>query len=202
MSKDHVIGLASLPGAGKGEIAKELTKLGVEHLHIGGVVRSIAEEAGFVPKGNTREAYLPFWAEYAYEHGQGWLAELAMEKAVETDSILLLDGVRIPADAEMLTKDVNSSMVWLEGNLTTLAERVDKRGRGEDAELTEGKILAKMQNDLADKGSFSMGAVRSASQLFLLPVPEIEDPEHRADYYIKLAKHILDICGLASNSPE
>jgi len=39
MSRGYVIGLAALPATGKGELAEQLVPLGVEHLHIGSIVR-------------------------------------------------------------------------------------------------------------------------------------------------------------------
>jgi cytidylate kinase len=137
MSKGHVIGLASLPGAGKQGIAQGLLELGVEHLHIGTVVRATAKENGFVPKDDSREAYLPFWGEFAKKHGQEWLARLALDTAAKTGSTILLDGVRIPADAEVISRTDDGSMVWLEGDLGTLAQRVVGRNRIEDIGLSD-----------------------------------------------------------------
>lgn len=202
MSKGHVIGLASLPGAGKEGIAQGLIKLGVEHLHIGTVVRSTARENGFVPKDDSREAYLPFWGEYAKEQGQDWLARLALKTADETGSTILLDGVRIPKDAEIISEANNGHMVWLGGNLDVLARRVVVRNRIEDEGITESEYVVKMKKDLAGEGHFPMGSVRDASELFLLPVPEIEDPAGRTAYYDQLARHVLDICGLTPTLAE
>lgn len=197
MSSGHVIGLGSLPGAGKGELAEQLSELGAEQLHVGTLVRITARNNGFVPTEETREAYLPFWGDYSQEHGQDWLAKIAFAAAQESGSLVLLDGVRIPADAIAIANASNGTMVWLESDLENVARRVLARGRKEDANITDvADYVAKMQADLANDGNFSMGAVRAASEVFLLPAPELPDPSNRAGYYNSLAQHVLGICEL------
>lgn len=84
MSRGHVIGLGSLQGAGKSELAEQVVSLGAEYLHVGTIVRATAQANGFVPAEETREAYLPFWGQYTKNHGQDWLARVAFEAAEES----------------------------------------------------------------------------------------------------------------------
>jgi hypothetical protein len=196
MSRGYVIGLGSLPGAGKGELAEQAVLLGVEQLHVGSIVRATALANGFVPTDETREAYLPFWGEYSQEHGQDWLARIAFQAAEEKDLPVILDGVRIPADAQTIASAPNGTMSWLQGDLTSLARRVLARGRIEDVGIVDvHSYVEAMQKELAGEGNFSMGAVREASEVFLL-APEISDETERTKYYSSLATHLLDLCDL------
>lgn len=203
MPYGHVIGLGSLPGAGKGELAKQLSGINVEHLHVGTIVRSMARYNGFIPAEETREAYLPFWTEYSKKHGPDWLARTAFQLAEASERCVLLDGVRIPADAEAIAKADNGTMVWLECDPRIVARRVLSRGRIEDMGISSiDDYVARMQEDLDGTGNFSMGAVRDASEIFLLPVPEIDNQSARVEHYRSLAKHLLDVCGLSLDSTK
>lgn len=195
MSRGVVIGLASLPGAGKGELAVQLELLGAEHFHVGNVVRATAQANDFKPEGNAREAYLPFWRVYSAEHGENWLARLAMAHATEKQCPVVVDGVRIAADAETIAS--TGTMYWLHGDLPTLAERVIKRSRVEDGNtLSVDDYVEVMERDLANMGNFSMGAVRELCTIHLLPVPEIQGEIERAENYHRLAVHVLETSGL------
>ncbi len=198
MSQTSVIGLGALAGAGKGELSEQLIQFGVDYMHIGTVVRSTAQANGFIPENDGREAYLPFWGEYAQEHGQDWLSKLAFERAKEIGRPVLLDGVRIPADAEVITASPNGLMCWLEADIETIADRAIRRARADDLGLSREDFIEKMQKDLSGEGSFSMGAVRDASELFLLRTPEIDDLLERATYYHSLAQHVLAASGMTS----
>lgn len=192
MSRNTVIGLASLPGAGKGELAEQLALLGVEHMHVGSVVRATAESNGFVPVEETREAYLPFWQQYSQDHGQDWLARIAIRSAEENKRPVLMDGVRIPADVETIA--LQGVMLWLHADLPNLANRIISRQRVEDQKtLTVDAYIDVMQKDLANKGNFSMGEIRGLCTTALLPVPTITDSSDRADHYHDLAEHILEL---------
>ncbi len=194
MLSGKVIGLGSLPGAGKGELAEQLSRQGVQHLHVGTLVRSTANDYGFAPVNQTREAYLPFWAEHAKTHRNNWLAKIAFKIAHKQNSIVLLDGVRIPADAQSIAQANNGTMAWLQGDLPTLANRVLSRQRIEDEGIRAAEdYVDAMQKELDGKGNFSMGAVRNASEVFLLPIPDIADLDNRSAYYGRLASHLLAI---------
>lgn len=199
MIRPFVIGLGALPGAGKGELAQQLAVHGVEHLHVGTIVRSTARVNGFAPAEETREAYLPFWGEYSKIHGQDWLARVAFQTAAEKEVPVTLDGIRIPADAKTIAESEDGLMCWLEGELTTLAQRAIRRARIEDAKITTiQEHVDIMSRDLSDNGAFSMGGVRDASELGLLPIPEIPDVTARQKHYEQLAHHLLTVCGLSS----
>lgn len=199
MSRGYVIGLGSLPGAGKGQLAEQFSLLGIKPVNIGSIVYSTANANGFFPEKETREAYLPFWREYAEVHGQDWIARIAFQTAEETESRVLLEGVRIPADAHAIGQAANGTMVWLESDLPTVARRVLARGRTEDAGLlSAADYIAKAQRELADEGNFQMGAIRDLSEISLLPTPEISDLAERASYYNSLARHVLLACNLLS----
>ena len=202
MSQGFVIGLGALAGAGKGELSEQLVTLGLDYMHVGSVVRSAAKENGFIPENDGREAYLPFWGEYAKEHGQNWLSQLAFERAKTIGGPVLLDGVRIPADAEEIAASPSGLMCWLDADIETIADRATLRARSDDLGLSRDDFIAKMQRDLNGEGSFSMGAVRNASELFLVRTPQIDDPIERAAYYRGLAQHVLDACTIASNSAK
>ncbi len=191
MSRGVVIGLASLPGAGKGELAVQLELLGAEHFHVGDVVRTTAQANDFEPEVNAREAYLPFWRLYSAEHGENWLARLAMAHAEEKQRPVVVDGVRIAADAETIASA--GTMYWLHGDLPILGKRVLKRSRAEDHEIVSvDEYVEAMKRDLADMGNFSMGAVRELCTIHLLPIPEIQDEVERAENYHKLAVYVLE----------
>lgn len=190
ISSPYVIGLASLPGAGKGQLAEQLASLDVGYLHVGSLVRSTAQANGFVPAEETRQAYLPFWREYSSEHGQDWLARIALQAAEDTKRPVVMDGVRIVADA--ITIAAHGVMAWLEADLPTLAERVMERNKIEDRGIgsIEDYVTA-MNKELAGVGNFSMGDIRDLCTLHLLPIPQIQDTALRAAHYHSLAEYVL-----------
>lgn len=195
MSKGFVIGLGAVANAGKSELAEQFVELGTEYMHIGSMVRSAAEDNGFIPADSSREAYLPFWEQHAATHGENWISEIAFKCAHDVGGPVLLDGVRILTDAQEIADRHNGCMVWLEGNLDTIARRAVLRARDDDAGLTEQEFKLKMQRDLDGEGGFSMGAIRAASEVYLLPTPQIEDITERAAYNNALARHVMNICG-------
>jgi cytidylate kinase len=197
MSRGHVIGLGSLPGAGKGALVEQLEARGVHHLHVGTIVRQAAEHNGFVPEDETREAYLPFWREHASRHGNDWLARIAFATASDLKSPVVLDGVRIKADANAIKGAKNATMVWLDGDLPVLAQRLLDRGRIEDAgvQTVEDHITA-LQAQLDSRGEFDLGGVRELAEISLFPTVQIEDLEQRQLYNGRIADNLLDLCNL------
>ena len=196
MSRGYVIGLGSLPGAGKSALTEQLVTRGLEHLHVGTIVRSIAADQGFIPADNTREAYLPFWREYAAEHGQDWLAKIAFSTANDKKAGVVLDGVRIPADAQTVRRANNGKLIWIDGDLPVLAQRLLDRDRVEDAELeTLEAHTEALQRQLDDTSGFSLGAVRELAEIRLFPTVQIDDLTARQQYYGRQAASLIDLCG-------
>lgn len=191
-----VIGIAGLAGAGKGSLAAQLALLGLEHFNGGEVVRATARANDFVPEDATRDAYMPFWREYSMQHGDDWLSRLAFAKAAEKQSPVVFDGVRILADAEAIT--AQGPMYWMRAELPVLAGRVMLRARKDDQHITTTEHYVEiMQKDLTNTGIFQMGAIRETCTAHLLPVPEIQNEDARAEAYHHLAKHVLKITGLS-----
>lgn len=199
MAHGVVIGLASVQGGGKGELVKPLVFAGAEHFHLGTVVRDTARANGFVPEEETREAYLPFWKEYSADYGENWLAKLAMAHAQEKEVAIVVDGVRIAADAGTIAEV--GTMFWMHTDLRAVAERVVRRAREEDQNTTTvEECIESMESDLAGTGHFSMGTVRDLCTVHLLPVPEIEDETARAEAYRAQAMFVLETSGARERS--
>lgn len=197
MSRGYVIGLGSLPGAGKGALVEQLEARGVRHLHVGTMVRQAAESNGFIPEDETREAYLPFWREHASRHGNDWLARIAFATAKDLKSPVVLDGVRIKADAQAIKDTKNATMVWLDGDLPVLAQRLLDRGRVEDVGIqTVEDHITSLQAQLDGRGEFDLGGVRELADINLFPTVQIEDLEKRQLYNGRIADSLLDLCNL------
>lgn len=187
-----LIGLAGPEGAGKSDLSEALAELGCERFYVGDAVRQRAAAEGFVPQDHTREAYLPFYRQVAAQEGPDWIAQVAYSRYLETGATIVIDGVRIPADAEYVASR-RGLMLYLHGDREQLDQRLRARGRPED-------MPNDADQDQTDKQTFGLNEVAAHAEHFVLPMEHVADEKLRKQCYRDLGEYILDT--LATDSVQ
>jgi dephospho-CoA kinase len=139
-----VIGLVGELASGKNEVAKKLLKnLNSQSITLSDILRQVALEEG---EPHPDRQYLQDLGDrLRQEFGGQILVELAMERAIESD-LLIIIGIRNPVEAECVKKN-GGDIVAIRADQEVRFQRMLKRGRSDDPKTWE-EFLEMEQRDL------------------------------------------------------
>lgn len=146
----HVFGTVGLPGSGKStftDVAKDISE-NVETTSLGDIVRKLASEEGHT----TSDAIGNFASRMREEHGQGIFAEKLIEEMdFDDDTILVIDGIRSPAEIEQLrgTTDCECTVVYIKVDSRIRYERIVDRGREDEDQMTYEDFLQRDNREIS-----------------------------------------------------
>jgi dCMP deaminase len=154
-----IIGVAGPNGAGKGEVVRYLADRSFCALSLSDVIRDVLRERGIE---ESREEMIRAGRELRAEGGAGVLAEI-LAKQLQPERNYAIDSLRHPAEVEVLrASGVPFSLVWIDAEIETRFERMQRRGRQGDpttvAELRE--LEARELGDAGDPAAQQLLAVR------------------------------------------
>lgn len=146
----HVFGTVGLPGSGKStfaDVAEDISE-NVEVTSLGDIVRKLASEEGHT----TSDAIGSFATRMREEHGQGIFAEKLIEEMdFDDDTILIIDGIRSPAEIGQLrsTTDCECTVVHIKVDSQTRYERIVSRGREDEDQMTYEDFLERDNREIS-----------------------------------------------------
>ncbi len=123
-----LIGLTGPNAAGKGAVAKYLTKQGFTCLSLSDVLR---EELSGRGQQIEREALVALGNEFRERSGPGVLAEKILERIIAGRSYVI-DSIRHPAEVEVLKRRTDFHLVRVNAPVRVRFERTRRRGREND----------------------------------------------------------------------
>lgn len=143
-----VIGLTGTIGAGK-KLVKEilLRSFNCYYVTLSEIIRGELEKK----KGNfNRTSLQDMGNELRQKYGGHILAKLAVEYLPRDKELIIVDGIRNPAEAEWLRKNFGADFVWIgvDAPEKVRFERVQKRGSFRDPKTWEEFLVM----DKRDKG--------------------------------------------------
>lgn len=147
-----IIGLTGTLSSGKGEVAKFLKEKGFVYLSLSDELRQIAMQEK-IPL--TRENLQDLGNKKREERGAGVLAELVSDKIINQQYVkAIVDGIRNPAEIEILKKISNFFLVAVDALQLTRFERMKKRNRESDPKTLEDflKVDERDQGEENEKG--------------------------------------------------
>ncbi len=162
----RIIAVTGMPGSGKGELSTVASELGIKVVALGDVVRSfffLAHPEGSGDKIGT------FANEERSAHGKDIWAKRLIEtitRSSEKDrGLLILDGLRSMAEADLLRKELGEWFVVLAIHSSPSArfERLRKRGRS-DAPQDLATFAERDKREL----SWGIGDVISTADIMLV----------------------------------
>ncbi len=133
MKNKIFLGLAGMPGSGKGEVAEVAKKRKIPVFSIGDVVR---EEFAKERPGKPGSEMNKFSNTKKKEHGNTfWAKKLAnkLKKQEITSNIVILDGIRSPEEVKMFKTMFDFRVVAVIASEETRFKRNSARGREDDS---------------------------------------------------------------------
>ncbi len=123
-----LVGLTGKNGAGKGEVAKFLTRRSFSYLSLGDEVRAEVRRRA---EALTRETLIRVGKELRAQVGPGVLAERVLAR-LEQDRNTVIDSIRSPAEIEALRRRSDFVLLAIDAALETRFARVRERDREND----------------------------------------------------------------------
>jgi len=143
-----VVGTAGMPGAGKTTAARYLAGPGRAVLSMGDVIREEVTRRGLPPGIESQTAVLRAVRE---ERGPAAVVELLeprIRAALARGEVVILDGVRSPAEVERLRAIGPTRILAVHASPATRFERLRLRGRPDDPRAPE-ELAARDRVELA-----------------------------------------------------
>ncbi len=128
-----IIGLVGKNGAGKGEVAEFLKKIGYSYYSLSDMIR---EELKTRSMDITRDNLIEIGTELRRNYGPSVLAERVLEK-LEPDKNYVIDSIRNPFEVKALQKRGNFRLLKVAATEEVRFERVKTRQRESDAQSLE-----------------------------------------------------------------
>jgi len=135
MLKDTlIVGLTGMPGAGKTTVANYLSEKGIPLLIMGDVVREVAENDGLEP---TSDNLAKLMLRLRKRNGPEAVAHLIvnkiklMKKEDNQLSVVIVDGIRIMAEVQVLRLIGSVKLLAIHGSTLTRYTHVRERGRSD-----------------------------------------------------------------------
>lgn len=135
-----IVLLTGMPGSGKGEVAKAFQKRGIPVVSMGDAIREEADRRG-IPR--TPEGLKEVSLKVREELGPGAVAILTIpkvEKLLETEPVVVIEGVRSPYEVEEFRKRFSEEEIIILAVHSPPKMRFDRlrrRGRSDDPKTWE-----------------------------------------------------------------
>ncbi|MES3516333.1 MAG: AAA family ATPase [Natronomonas sp.] len=131
----ELIGTVGLAGSGKGEFAAVAESEGIPVVTMGDVIRAACRERGLDPNEHHGEVAQAL----RREEGPAAIAERTLpmiEDAATESGVVLVDGIRSDVEVELFRERFgeNFTLVSVEAPFELRKERIEDRGRGDEAE--------------------------------------------------------------------
>ncbi|BDH79381.1 MAG TPA: flagellar hook-basal body complex protein FliE [Methanothermobacter sp.] len=168
-----IIGLAGMPGSGKGVVSSIAGEMGYHIIRMGDIIREEARKRGEDP-GETA-------VKLRREHGEYIIAEKCIPKIENTKGEkILIEGIRSPYEVEIFKKHYRGfRIISIFSTRRTRFKRLQRRGRKDDTKDYQ-KFLERDQRELG----FGLGDVIATSDYLIIN----EGPLHK---FKENAKRIL-----------
>ncbi|AEH24609.1 AAA family ATPase [Pyrococcus yayanosii] len=168
-----IILLTGMPGSGKGEIARAFKRAGVPVVSMGDTVREEADKRG-IPK--TPEGLKALSIELRKEMGEDAIARLAIPKVrklLEKRSVVVVEGIRSPAEVEAFRRAFPREKVLIVAVHSPphqRFERLRRRKRSDDPRTWEEFV----DRDKKELG-FGIGEVIALADYMIVNDGHLED---------------------------
>ena len=152
-----IIGLAGMPGSGKGVVSSIAEKMGYHIIRMGDIIREEAEKIGKDP-GETA-------VQLRKEHGEYIIAEKCIPKieSIKRGKILI-EGIRSPYEVEMFKRRYKGfKVISIFSTRRTRFKRLQRRGRRDDTKDYK-KFMERDQRELG----FGLGDVIATSDYIII----------------------------------
>ena len=125
-----IVCLTGMPGSGKSSIVSALKVMGLETLNLGDGVRAEAKRRNLEPSGDNLGKLM---LELREKNGPGAIAVLLTEQIKNSQSkVIIIDGVRSPAEIEVLKNVGIVKLLSIEASADTRYKFLSARGRSDD----------------------------------------------------------------------
>jgi len=153
-----IIGVGGTNGAGKGEAVRYLAERSFCVLSLSDVIRDVLREKGIE---ESREEMIREGRELRSKGGPAVLAEVLLEQ-LEPDRNYAIDSPRHPEEVKSLqASGMPFSLVWIDSEIQTRFERIQRRGRqGDPTTLEELRELEARELGGADPAAQQLLDVR------------------------------------------
>ena len=138
-----IIGLTGKNGAGKGEVGRELVRLGFEYHSLSDALR---EELKRRRKPVTRESLTRLGNELRRAHGPGVLAIKTLAK-LDPSRNIVVDSFRNPGEVEVFRKQSSFFLVAVDAKPAVRFARVRARGRENDPKTLKDFLFVEKRED-------------------------------------------------------
>ena len=195
----QIVGIVGATASGKGELAKLFSKAGYTHRKLSNVLREmLVSQLGLEV---TRDGLTSLALELRTKYGPDILARLTFDSIQKEDlSLVVIDGIRNPAEIDYLREVANTTIVGIDANPEIRRQRYLARAesRAEDhaldtefarVEATEGgdsirgqnveSCLAKADLTISNEGSLLDLERQFAEVLKAIKSNSIEGPRFR-----------------------
>ena len=142
-----IIGLTGQMASGKTTVVNVLLKLGYKLITLSDMVREECQRLGVKEE---RENLMNVGQTLRQKYGAGVLAERALKKIKKADSDkLVIDGIRNPAEVEVLKKDPDFVLIANTAPEDMIIERIRARKRSDDT-FDELSIRRKLRREMGE----------------------------------------------------
>jgi len=150
-----VIGVAGMPGSGKGVVSRIAEKMGYHIIRMGDIIREEAAKRGEDP-GKVA-------VKLRKEHGEYIIAEKCIPM-IENKEKVLIEGIRSPYEVEVFKKHYKGfKIISVFSTRRTRFKRLQKRGRKDDTKDYK-KFIERDQRELG----FGLGDVIATSDYIII----------------------------------
>jgi len=171
-----IIGLAGMPGSGKGVVSSIAGKMGYHTIRMGDIIREEAEKIGKDP-GETA-------VQLRKKHGEYVIAERCIPKieSIKRGKILI-EGIRSPYEVEMFKKRYKGfKVISIFSTRRTRFKRLQRRGRRDDTKDYK-KFMERDQRELG----FGLGDVIATSDYIIINEGPLQRFKENAKKLLKKA---------------
>lgn len=123
-----------MPGAGKSTIADGLKSKGFDVINMGDAVRDEAKKRNVEPTGKNLGKLM---LELREKNGPGAVAELIKDRIQNSDSLVIIDGIRSNSEIDVLRKIGIVKLLAVHASTCTRYNFLTKRARSDDPQNKE-----------------------------------------------------------------